>query len=77
MTLVKEVSYLVGIPIDYYAVMDFDGFQKMIDMVGGIDVVNQNAISDPTYDWLDGHPEGFLFWPPARSTWTASRPWPS
>ena len=60
MTLVKEVSYLVGIPIDYYAVMDFDGFQKMIDMVGGIDVVNQTAISDPTYDWLDGHPEGFF-----------------
>jgi LCP family protein required for cell wall assembly len=60
MTLVKEVSYLVGIPIDYYAVMDFDGFQKMIDMVGGIDVVNQTAINDPTYDWLDGHPEGFF-----------------
>ncbi len=60
MTLVKEVSYLVGIPINYYAVMDFDGFQKMIDMVGGIDVVNQTAISDPTYDWLDGHPEGFF-----------------
>jgi|ERR1035437_166478 LCP family protein required for cell wall assembly len=59
MTLVNEVSYLVGIPIDYYAVMDLAGFAKMIDMVGGIDVVNPSAIDDPTYDWLDGKTFGF------------------
>jgi LCP family protein required for cell wall assembly len=61
-TLVKEVAYLVGIPIDYYAVMDLAGFVKMIDDVGGIDVVNPSDISDvanpsldwPGYDWLDG-----------------------
>lgn len=61
-TLVKEVSYLVGIPIDYYAVMDLAGFVKMIDKVGGIDVVNPSEIVDianpslgwPGYDWLDG-----------------------
>lgn len=61
-TLVKEVSYLVGIRIDYYAVMDLAGFVKMIDQVGGIDVVNPSEISDvanpslgwPGYDWLDG-----------------------
>ncbi len=54
-TLVKEVSYLVGIPINYYAVMDLNGFIKMIDTVGGIDVVNAGVIADPTYDWLDGN----------------------
>jgi len=59
MTLVKEVSYLVGIPINYYAVMELGGFVKMIDMVGGIDVNNPKVISDPTYDWLDGSPYGF------------------
>jgi LCP family protein required for cell wall assembly len=61
-TLVKEVSYLVGIPIDYYAVMDLAGFVKMIDQVGGIDIVNPSDIVDvanpalgwPGYDWLDG-----------------------
>jgi LCP family protein required for cell wall assembly len=61
-TLVKEVSYLVGIPIDYYAVMDLAGFVKMIDQVGGIDVVNPSEIVDianpalgwPGYEWLDG-----------------------
>jgi LCP family protein required for cell wall assembly len=59
MTLVNEVSYLVGIPIDYYAVMDLAGFASMIDKVGGIDVVNSSAIDDPSYDWLDGKTFGF------------------
>jgi LCP family protein required for cell wall assembly len=58
-TLVKEVSYLVGVPINYYAVMNLLGFVKMIDAVGGIDVDNPGAISDPTYDWLNGAPYGF------------------
>ncbi len=59
MTLVKEVGYLAGINIDYYAAMDLNGFVKMIDMVGGIDVVNPAAIDDPYYDWLDGVHYGF------------------
>ena len=59
MTLVNEVSYLVGIRIDYYAAMDLDGFVKLIDTVGGIDVVNPKAIDDPTYDWLNGAHHGF------------------
>ena len=59
MTLVKEVSYLVGIPIDYYAVMDLDGFVKMIDAVGGIDVVNPSVIDDPVYATPAGQIIGF------------------
>jgi LCP family protein required for cell wall assembly len=59
MTLVNEVSYLVGIPIDYYAVMDLDGFVKMIDAVGGIDVVNPSVINDPTYATAAGQIIGF------------------
>ena len=60
-TLIKEVSFLVGIPINYYASMDTDGFVRMVDAVGGIHVVNAKAIADPTYDWLDGGrtPNGF------------------
>jgi LCP family protein required for cell wall assembly len=67
-TLVKEAQYLVGIPIDYYAIMDLGGFVKMVDMVGGIDVVNPSDICDcayggtygwPGYDWMDGSPYGF------------------
>jgi polyisoprenyl-teichoic acid--peptidoglycan teichoic acid transferase len=59
MTLVREAGYLVGIPVDYYAVMDFVGFRRMIDMVGGIDIVNASVITDPTYNWLNGRTAGF------------------
>jgi LCP family protein required for cell wall assembly len=59
MTLVKEVGYLVGVNIDYYAVMNFVGFRKMVDLVGGIDVVNSSVIDDATYNWLDGRARGF------------------
>jgi LCP family protein required for cell wall assembly len=58
-TLVKEISFLVGVPINYYAVMNLANFMKMIDMVGGVDIDNPTAINDPTYDWLDGSPYGF------------------
>ena len=58
-TLIKEVQYLVGIPINYYAVMDIGGFETMINQVGGIDIVSPSDIVDPTYDWLDGSPHGF------------------
>jgi LCP family protein required for cell wall assembly len=59
MTLVKEVSYLVGLPIDYYANVDLGGFVRMIDMVGGIDLVNPSVISDSSYGWMNGKPSGF------------------
>ncbi|HEY5471627.1 MAG TPA: LCP family protein, partial [Candidatus Limnocylindrales bacterium] len=55
-TLVKEVSYLVGIPINFSSIVDLQAFVKLIDAVGGIDVDNPSVISDGTYDWLDGAP---------------------
>jgi polyisoprenyl-teichoic acid--peptidoglycan teichoic acid transferase len=57
-TLVKEVGFLVGIKINYYAVLDLATFMKLIDAVGGLDIDAQ-AVNDPTYDWLDGSPYGF------------------
>lgn len=58
-TLAKEVGYLLGIPVNYFAAVDLDGFQKMIDAVGGVTVTVDRAIADPKYDWLDGSPRGF------------------
>ena len=52
--LMKQVGYLVGVPIHYYAAIDLEGFRKMIDAVGGVTVDNPKAISDPRYRWLDG-----------------------
>jgi LCP family protein required for cell wall assembly len=58
-TLINEVQYLVGIHIDYSAIMYLSGFVAMIDKLGGIDIVNQTALNDPSYDWLDGVHWGF------------------
>ncbi|MBI3749768.1 MAG: LCP family protein [Chloroflexi bacterium] len=59
-TLVKELSYLLGIPINYYAALDIDGFQTMIDAVGGVTVTIDRPINDPGYYWLDSSARGFF-----------------
>lgn len=53
-TLTREIGFIIGIPIDYYAEINLDGFQTMVDLVGGVDVDNPRAIDDPLYDWRDG-----------------------
>jgi LCP family protein required for cell wall assembly len=59
-TVANELGYLLGIPVHYAAAIDLEGFVKMIDAVGGVDIVNQQAIYDPTYGgWTNGHPIGF------------------
>ncbi|MFI5258530.1 MAG: LCP family protein [Candidatus Limnocylindrales bacterium] len=45
-TLENEIGYLVGVPVDYYAAIDMNGFPTMIDAVGGVDVYNPRAIND-------------------------------
>jgi LCP family protein required for cell wall assembly len=53
-TLVNEVSYIVGVPVQYYAVVDMAGFAETVDMVGGIDVtVPYDIIDDPHRFYLD------------------------
>jgi LCP family protein required for cell wall assembly len=54
LTLTREIGYLIGVPINYYAAINLDGFQKMVDLVGGVDVDNPKLINDPRYDWFDG-----------------------
>ncbi len=52
--LMKEIGFLVGVPIHYFAAIDLEGFRKMVDAVGGVTVDNPKAINDPRYAWLDG-----------------------
>lgn len=60
-TLIKELSYLAGIQIHYYAAVNLDGFREVIDKVGGVDINNPRAINDPVYGgWTDGRPIGFV-----------------
>ena len=48
-TLTKELGYLLGVPIHYYAAINLDGFETMIDRVGGVTITNDSAIDDPNY----------------------------
>lgn len=45
----QAIGHLVDAPIDYYLRVDFDGFEKIIDEVGGIDVYVDNTLDDYSY----------------------------
>ena len=61
-TLTREVGYLLGAPVHYYAYVDLAGFKAVVDAVGGVDIVNQKQISDPGYGFPDGA-HGFFMTP--------------
>ncbi|MFF0159412.1 LCP family protein [Streptomyces sp. NPDC005263] len=44
---VKTVESLSGIRMDHYLEVDFSGFQKLIDELGGVEVTTTKAIKDP------------------------------
>lgn len=45
----KTVSHFIGVPVDYYVQVDFDTFVDIIDMIGGVDIYNDETIVlDPT-----------------------------
>lgn len=45
----KTVQDLLGVPIHYYAKVDFKGFEKLIDMVGGITIDVEKPVKDNEY----------------------------
>lgn len=48
--LIKEsVEKITGLTINYYVAVDFDAFEKIIDNIGGINVMAERDIYDPTY----------------------------
>lgn len=50
---VKTFSDFLQVPINYYAVTDFQGFEKVVDAVGGIDLnveKDMDYTDDGTYD---------------------------
>ena len=49
-TLEDAIGALLGIPIHYYARIDFVGFIDMVDAVGGVDVTVARGFEDPGYD---------------------------
>ena len=44
----KTVSHFIGVPVDYYVQVDFDTFVDFIDLIGGVDIYNdETLILDP------------------------------
>jgi LCP family protein required for cell wall assembly len=46
---VPTIQKFFNVPIDYYVSVNFAGFQKVVDEVGGIDVYVPETIDDPEY----------------------------
>ena len=55
---VKTVESITGIRMDHYLEVDFTGFEKLVDELGGVQVTTTKAINDPdSHLNLDGrHP---------------------
>jgi LCP family protein required for cell wall assembly len=55
------VEYNFGIPIDHYVMIDFDGFVRVVDSVGGIEVFVPEDLYDPAYPTDDYGTEEIFF----------------
>lgn len=49
----RTIQEFLGIPIHGYVLVDFDGFVKLIDQIGGIDITVEKAIDDTKYPTED------------------------
>ncbi len=45
----KTISNIFGVPVHYAFRIDFNGFVKAVDLVGGLDLTVDNSFSDPRY----------------------------
>jgi len=50
----KVVEEVTGIPMHYYAMVDFEAFRQAIDTVGGVEVNAKEELRDPTVAWENG-----------------------
>lgn len=57
---IRTVENLIGVPIQYYAVIEFSAFERMIDEIGGIDVLVKERMKispiGQLSKWLDAKP---------------------
>lgn len=47
--VMKIVQDITGLPVKYFIALDFKGFEKAIDQLGGIDVALRTGFDDPFY----------------------------
>ena len=48
------MGYLYGLDIKYFVEVNFDGFQKLVDMMGGVTVNVQIPVSDDRFPSING-----------------------
>ena len=65
----RTVESVVGVPVQYYAVIEFSAFERMIDEIGGIDVLVHERVKISPIGRLS------LWLEASRTTWTERRPW--
>ncbi len=49
----QTVAQNLGVPVHHYVRVDFDGFRAIVDAVGGVDIVVEEAIVDNEYPTAD------------------------
>ena len=47
--LEKTLENVTSLSIDYWIVANFDGFEELVDAIGGINITNERDIYDPRY----------------------------
>jgi LCP family protein required for cell wall assembly len=47
--LSQEIKQITGIPINYYVIANFEGFKKVVDIVGGVDYTLEEDLNDPAF----------------------------
>ncbi len=55
---IKTVQQYTGLPIHHYAVVDYNGFMKLVDAIGGVDVnVKERMVDSELGDPIDKGPQ--------------------
>ena len=60
------IGHLLGIEIDYYAIVDLQGFEQAIDVLGGIDITVLAGVNDPGHVHPDGTISDIVIYPGAQ-----------
>lgn len=68
----RTVAYNLGIPVDYYARIDFHGFEKIVDALGGVTVNIEKPIYDPEYP-INDDDTAPIYFAPGRQTLNGQR----
>ncbi|HWH23944.1 MAG TPA: LCP family protein, partial [Candidatus Limnocylindria bacterium] len=50
-SMARQIGYLLGIRIHYYALVNIPAFEQLVDMVGGIDYRLEHPIADGKHDF--------------------------